>query len=154
MSAVRIENEAGSRIGRVAAADALMTASVLIGCVLCALVYDIATWPEGLLAAFLLASFPLALAAALDVLSWRRLTAARDPSLLRTSAGEATSLAAVGLPLLLFGALFTVIEVGVGGVKDSDLAGWTSTAVGYLLVVAVGAQALLLALTWLLRRTP
>jgi hypothetical protein len=132
----------------VAEVDALVSAGTLVLCVLCALVYDLATWPEGLLAVFVLASLPLVLVAGLDVLSWRRMTAAQGP------VNELRSLAVAGLALLAFGGVFTAIEVGVGGLRDSDLAAWTSTAVGYLLAAALVAQSLLTLLTWQLRRRP
>jgi hypothetical protein len=80
------------------------------------------------------------------------MTDGRDPSIPRKSAAETTGSAAAGLALLLFGALFTAIEVGVGGEKNTDFAAWTSTTVGYLLLVALGAQTVLVVLSWLMRR--
>jgi hypothetical protein len=118
-----------------------------------AFAYDVYTGLEGLLPVFFVGGVPLAVVATFDVLSWRRIRVSSNPSLARRSVGEATRLAAAGLPLLLFGALFTVIEVGVGGVKDSDFAVWTSTAVGYLILASLGAQTVLLVLTWLMRRS-
>lgn len=152
MSLVGVAGEPRSMVCRAAAADALITAGVLVLCVISAFTFDLATWAGGLIPAFVLGSVPLALVTALDVMAWRRLSTSRFPSQPRRSAAEATGLAAAGLPLLLFGTVVTAIEVGVGGVKNSDFAEWTSTAVGDLLLVGLGTQVVLLVLTLLLRR--
>ena len=123
-----------------------VTAAVVL-CVAAALWYDLAVWPDGLVPVFLLGSTPLLLAGLLDIAIRRRLARSDAAAEL-----EAVRLSLVGLPLLAFGGLFTVIEVGVGGVKDTDVARWTSGAVGYLLASALLLQSLLVALTWALRR--
>lgn len=139
-----------SKLQRTASADAWLTAFILITCVGCAFAYDVHRGLGGLLPVFVLASTPLLLSAGLDVVSRRRsweclLDAPPSP---RGEAGRAAASSA----LLAFGAVFTVIEVGVGGVKSSDFEAWTSTAVGYLLMAALGSQSLLLVLSWSMRR--
>lgn len=145
-------NESGSKIGRATAAVALITPGILVLCVIGAFSYDVYTGLGGLIPIFLLSSVPLALVATLDVLCWRRIAADRDPSHLRESSSKVTRLAATGLALLLLGALFTIINLSAGD-KSSAFASRTSSAVVGLLLAALGAQTVLLVLTWLMRRS-
>ena len=138
---------------RAAAVDALFVMAALIVCVMCPFAYDVAFGLGELIAIFFLGSCPLLAVVTLDGASWRRVTGVSPHSPLVGGARDATTMAAVGLPLLLIGAFFSVIEVGFGGVKGSAYALWTSTAVGYLLLTAFAAQLVLVLLTSLLRRS-
>jgi hypothetical protein len=149
---VAVVNESGSKIGRATAALALFTPGILVLCVIGAFSYDVYTGLGGLVPIFLLGSAPLALVATLDVICWRRIAAGRDQSLLRESSRTATRLAAAALALLLFGAFFTIIDLSAGE-KSSAFASGTSSAVVDLLLAALGAQTVLLMLTWLMRRS-
>lgn len=153
MSLVGVVNGPRSKLCRVAAADALLTAAILVLCVIGAFTYEVFSPLGGLIPVFLIGSVPLAVVATMDVLSWRRITATWDPSLLRKSAGEVTNLPAGGIPLLLFGALMTVVGVSAGNpAQRTAFASATRTAVGYLLPAALGTQTALLVLTWVIRR--
>lgn len=150
LGCVGVVDQMPSKLQRTASADAWLTASILIVCVGCAFAYDVHRGLGGLLPVFVLASTPLLLGAGLDVFGRRR-SPRHDPAA-PPAPGTEAGRAAGGLALLVFGAVFTVIEVGVGGVKSSDFEVWTSTAVGYLLMAALGSQSLLLVLSWSIRR--
>jgi hypothetical protein len=147
-----VVNESGSKIRRAATALALITPGILVLCVIGAFSYDVYAGLGGLIPIFLLGSVPLALAATLDVLCWRRIAAPRDPSLLRESSAAAASLATTALALLLFGAFFTAIDLSAGD-KSSAFASGTSSTVVSLLLAALVAQTVLLVLTWTARRS-
>ena len=136
----------GSAIRSATRGVALTTVVAVAACLGFAFAYDVKAGLGGLIAAFLVGGVPLVAAAVLDVVLAKRAAGSDLP-------GPSATMPAVGVGLLLVGSLFTVIEVGVGGDKTNDVARWTSSTVGYLLLGAIAAQVLLVGLTWVLART-
>ena len=141
--------EPSSMIGRAAAAVAMFVAGALVFFVIVT-AYATAFNLGDLYGSFLLGSVPPALVIPLDVKIWRQAGGRRARSLLPVG-GDATCRAALGFLLILIGAFFSYAAYGFRSVGEGAFPAWMSTTIGYLLMAALGAQAVLLMLTWLMQ---
>lgn len=142
-------DEPAPMICRAAAAVAMFVPGALVLFVI-GTAYATAFNLGGLYGMFLLGSLPPALVIPLDVKIWRQTGGRRARSPLPVG-GDAMCCAALGLLLILVGAFFSYAEFGFRSVGEGAFPAWTSTTIGYLLMAALGGQAVLLVLTLLMK---